>query len=94
MPFTSETARKAGAKGKRGPSKASPAFIEFMKGEGADLAMKYLKELKGVEYIENYARLAPYALAKLQAIAIQAEHNFVGPSPIVFGDTSKKEDAE
>jgi len=71
--FTSESAKRAGAKSKRGPNKASPKFIEFMKGEGSDLAMEYLIELKGAEYIENYVKLAPYALAKLQSIAVQSD---------------------
>ena len=66
MPFTSETARKAGKKSKRGKAKISMTMRQFLFELLSENKAKFkymLEELSPREFVTVYLKLVPYIIA-------------------------------
>lgn len=66
MPFDSETAKLAGAKGKRGPSSVTKAAREFITDEDKQTAFLKLREQMNEGNIKAIELLLAYAFGKPQ----------------------------
>ena len=66
MPFTSETARKAGKKSRRGRAKMSTTTREFIFEiikENREKVKYMLAELEPKDFINTWLKLVPYVIA-------------------------------
>jgi len=70
--LTKEQMAKGGRNGKRGKATVTPEFIHYLAGPGSVKAYKILAKMQGAEYIEYFAKLAPYAFPKLAALQVDA----------------------
>lgn len=76
MPFTSETARKAGQKSKPGQHKRTREWEqlgEFITKAGAKKAMRILNSMPDDDYLDQYQKLLSYFKPKLQSTQVKSE---------------------
>ena len=96
MPSGSQNGRSNNPKGK--PKGTVSAKTLQWKALGAAITDRHAKRfnslldtLEDEEFIKAYTNIINYFQPKLSSTRVEAEHNFVGSSPIKFADTSEKD---
>lgn len=71
--FTSESAKQAGAKSKRGKNVINPVLKDYIQNEGSDKLLQEMQKLKGSYYVDAWIKIAPYLYPKLSAVTLEGD---------------------